>query len=111
MSEKKINNASLPEEERDVNVEEIDEAPIFTLTDTDTGEEKDFELIASAEIDEVLYYALVPADEESEEYAILRVTEDGDDLVLESIDDDDEFEKVEDYFNDLLFNEVDYDSN
>ena len=109
MSEKKINNAA--EAENDVNVEEIDEAPVFTLTDTDSGEEKDFELLASAEIDGVLYYALVPADEESEEYAILRVTEDGDDLILESIDDDDEFEKAEDYFNDLLFNEVDYDSN
>ena len=109
MSEKKINNAA--EAENDVNVEEIDEAPIFTLTDTDSGEEKDFELLASAEIDGVLYYALVPADEESEEYAILRVTEDGDDLILESIDDDDEVEKAEDYFNDLLFNEVDYDSN
>ena len=108
MSDKKMNNSAEPE--KDVNIEEIDEAPVFTLTDTDTGEEKDFELIASAEIDEVLYYALVPADEESEEYAILRVTEDGDDLVLESIDDDDEFEKVEDYFNDLLFNEVDYDN-
>ena len=108
MSEKKINNAA--EAENDVNVEEIDEAPIFTLTDTDSGEEKDFELLASAEIDGVLYYALVPADEESEEYAILRVTEDGDDLILESIDDDDEFEKAEDYFNDLLFNEVDYDA-
>jgi hypothetical protein len=110
MSDKKMNNSIEPEKENDVNIEEIDEAPVFTLTDTDTGEEKDFELIASAEIDEVLYYALVPADEESEEYAILRVTEDGDDLVLESIDDDDEFEKVEDYFNDLLFNEVDYDN-
>ena len=109
MSDKKINNAA--EAENDVNIEEIDEAPVFTLTDTDSGEEKDFELLASAEIDGALYYALVPADEESEEYAILRVTEDGDDLILESIDDDDEFEKVEDYFNDLLFNEVDYDSN
>ena len=91
------------------NVEELDEAPIFTLTDEDTGEEKDFELIARAEIDDVLYFALVPADEESEEYAILRVTEDGDDIILESIEDDDEFEKAEDYFNDLLFNEIDYD--
>ena len=91
------------------NVEELDEAPIFTLTDEDTGEEKDFELIARAEIDDVLYFALGPADEESEEYAILRVTEDGDDIILESIEDDDEFEKAEDYFNDLLFNEIDYD--
>ncbi len=93
-----------------VNVEELDEAPVFTLTDEETGEEKDFALIARAEIDDQLYFALEPADEESEEYVILKVFEDGDDIVLESIDDDDEFEKVEDFFNDLLFNEIDYDA-
>ena len=95
---------NLPEDEK-----ELEEVPVFTLTDEETGEEKDFELLARATIDEKLYFALVPADEESEEYAILRVTEDGDDIILESIEDDDEFEKAEDYFNDLLFNEIDYD--
>ena len=92
------------------NFEELDEAPVFTLTDEETGEEKDFALIARAEIDGQLYFALEPADEESDEYVILKVFEDGDDIVLESIDDDDEFEKVEDFFNDLLFNEIDYDA-
>ena len=92
--------------------EEFKQEDIFTLTDEETGEEKDFELLARATIDEKLYFALVPADEEeAEEYVILRVTEDGDDLVLESVDDDDEFEKVEEYFNDLFFNEIDYDAN
>jgi hypothetical protein len=38
------------------------------------------------------------------------VFEDGDDIILESIDDDDEFEKAEDYFNDLFFSEIDYDA-
>ena len=85
---------------------------IYTLTDEDTGEEIDFQLIARATNDEVLYFALVPAnDDECEEYVILRVTEDGEDIILESIEDDDEFEKVEEYFNDLLFGEVDYDEN
>ena len=93
-----------------MNVPEFEEAPVFTLTDEETGEEKDFALIARAEIDGNLYFALEPADEESEEYVILKVFEDGDDIILESVDDDDEFEKVEDYFNDLLFNEVDYDA-
>ena len=91
------------------NLEE-EEIPVITLTDEE-GVEKDFELIAQTEIEGKLYFALVPADEESDEYVILRVTEDGDDLVLETIDDDEEFEKVEDYFNDLLFGEVDYDNN
>ena len=96
---------NLPEEE------EFDEVPVFTLTDEETGEEKDFELLARAELDDKLYFALVPANEESEEYVILRVEEDGDDLILETIDSDEEFEKVEDYFNDLFFNEIDYDQN
>ena len=90
---------------------EFDEIPVFTLTDEETGEEKDFELLARAELDEKLYFALVPANEESEEYVILRVEEDGDDLIHETIDSDEEFEKVEDYFNDLFFNEIDYDQN
>ena len=93
-------------------IKEFDEMedPIFTLTDEETGEEKDFALIARAEIDDQLYFALEPADEESDEYVILKVFEDGDDIILESVDDDDEFEKVEDYFNDLFFNEIDYDA-
>lgn len=90
--------------------EEMEESPIYTLTDEETGEEKDFELLAEGTIDGKLYFALAPADEESEEYVILRVTEDGEDLLLESIEDDDEFEKAEDYFNDLFFSEVDYDN-
>ena len=89
--------------------EELDEN-IITLTDEETGEECEFELLARATIDEKLYFALVPADDEdAEEYVILRVSEDGDDILMESIEDDDEFEKVEEYFNDLFFSEVDYD--
>ena len=98
--------------EKNINeeVEELEEM-VYTLTDEETGEELDFQLIARATIDEVLYFAPVPAeDEECEEYVILRVTEDGEDLLLESIDDDDEFDKVEDYFNDLLFSDADYDA-
>ena len=91
--------------------EELDEAPVFTLTDEETGEELDFELLAKATIDDKDYFALVPAgDEEAEEYVILAVEEDGDDLLLSNIEDDDEFDKVEEYFNDLFFSEVDYDA-
>ncbi len=95
---------NLPAEE-----DELEEVNVFTLTDEETGEEKDFELLAKAEIDGNLYFALIPADEESEEYYIFRVQEDKDDILLESIENDDEFEKAEDYFNDLFFNEIDYD--
>ena len=90
--------------------EELDEN-IITLTDEETGEEQDFEIWAQATIDEKLYFALVPVEDDGEEYVILRATVDGEDLIFETIDDDDEFEKAEDYFNDLLFSEVDYDEN
>jgi len=96
--------------EKNIPEEEL-EAPVFTLTDEETGEQLDFTLLADAELDGKLYYALEPAgDEESEEYVILRVIEDGDDVILETIEDDDEFEKLEDYFNDLFFNSIDYDA-
>ena len=91
--------------------EENEEVQVYTLVDEETGEEFDFELVADAKIDDKRYFALVPADDENAtEYVILQVTEDGDDFLLSSIEDDDEFDKVEDYFNDLLFNEVDYDA-
>ena len=94
---------------KNIQPEELDPI-IYTLTDEETGEEQDFELIAEATLDDTLYYALIPTAEESEEYVILKVIGEGDDVVLESIDDDDEFDKVADYFNDLLFSEVDYDA-
>ena len=97
------------------NVEEIVdeelESNIITLTDEETGEEVDFELYARATIDGNTYFALVPCDENDDEYVILKATEEGDDILFETIESDEEFEKVEDYFNDLLFNEVDYDEN
>jgi hypothetical protein len=99
----------MQDNEKNINGEEFEEVQVFTLTDEETGEEQNFTLLAEAEIDGKLYYALEPADEESEEYVILRVVEDGDDLILETVDDDEEFEKTEDYFNDLFFNEINYD--
>lgn len=82
----------------------------IVLVDEETGEEKAFDVIAKDVIDDKLYFALVPTDdEEAEEYYILRATIDGDDILFETVDDDDEFDKVEDYFNDLLFSEIDYD--
>ena len=96
-------NINLPEEEEELGV--------ITLTDEETGEDIDFEVYASANIDGNTYYALVPVDEQGDEYIILKATPDGEDVLFETVDDDDEFEKVEEYFNDLLFNEVNYDEN
>ena len=89
-----------------------EEVGIYTLTDLETGEEEDFELLAQAELEGTLYMALAPIENEAEEFVILKAvpTEDGEtDLV--DIEDDEEFDRVADYFEDLLFADADYDEN
>ena len=93
--------------EKEVNEEALDN--IITLTDEETGEEIEFELYARCEMDNNLYFAVVPVKDNKDEYVILKATVDGDDMLFETVMDDEEFEKVEDYFNDLLFSDVDYD--
>lgn len=91
--------------------DELFNEEIFTLTDEE-GNEKQFELIGSQEIDGNTYLALVPVeDNENDEYVILKVADDEEsgEEILVTIDDDDEFDRVADFFNDMLFDEVDYD--
>lgn len=92
--------------------EEFYDESVYTLTDED-GNEEDFVLLGSAEIEDKVYLALVPssqADNDNAEYVILRQDKDenGDDLLV-TIDDDEEFDSVADLFEDELFGEVDYD--
>ena len=91
--------------------DELFNEEIFTLSDEE-GNEKQYELIGSQEIDGNTYLALVPIeDNENEEYVILKVADDEEsgEEILVTIDDDDEFDRVADFFNDMLFDEVDYD--
>ncbi len=83
---------------------------IYTLTDED-GNENQFELIGSREIDGCTYLALVPIDDnDDEEYVILKIEVDDDgEETLVTINDDDEFDRVADIFDDELFGSVDYD--
>ena len=84
---------------------------LYTLTDED-GNELQFELIGKAELKGVQYFAFVPADGDSDgefcEYTILKAVVENGEEILVSIDDDDEFEKVADYFDDE-FSDIDYD--
>lgn len=94
-----------------------DESVFCTLTDED-GKEIDFEIIGEAEIDGAIYYAMSPVGEESEnddgivEYVLLKksVDEEGEE-VLVTVDDEDEFDKVANFFDDFLDDEADYDLN
>ncbi len=86
----------------------------YTLTDEE-GNEMKFELIAKAELKDTQYYAFVPADAADDEegiceYTILKsVMEDGEEMLV-SVDDDEEFDDVADYFDDLFSEEIDYDA-
>ncbi len=92
---------------------EDDEVEIFTLTDED-GNEIEFVLLDTYELDGVTYYAMSELDEDGnekgDEYVILKIEKDeetGEDMLV-SVDDDEEFDRVADYFDDAL-NTVDYD--
>ncbi|MBO4453021.1 MAG: DUF1292 domain-containing protein [Clostridia bacterium] len=82
---------------------------IFTLTDED-GNESEFELIGTLNMDDCDYLALIPLDGEEDEYVILKVTtdEDGEELLV-TIDDDDEFDRIADAFEDKFMDECDLD--
>lgn len=89
---------------------------VYTLTDEETGEESQFELLAEADIEGAHYMALAPVDapqaEDEEEggYVILRAEEEDGETVLYTVDDDDTFQKVADFFDDLFFSDIDYDA-
>ena len=94
--------------------DEIFENEYYTLTDEE-GNELQFELIGSCELDGNEYFALVPVEEADKkddvvEYVLLKKEKDenGEDILV-TIDDDDEFDKIADIFEDELFNEVDLD--
>ena len=103
----------------------------YTLTDED-GNEIEFELIGSAEIKGVEYFAMIPADaaekaqaeggfceyvilkkekDENGEYVILKKEKDenGEDSFV-TIDDDEEFDDAADVFDDMFSEEIDYDA-
>ena len=94
------------------------ESAVFTLTDED-GNEIEFEVIGQHEMNGEHYVALLPADEEEKatkdgdfewEYVILKLAKDGDEEILVTVDDDEEFDNIADYFDDLFSQEIDYDA-
>lgn len=90
-------------------MDELFDGETYTLTDED-GNENPFELLGSAEINGKTYMALEPVDG-NDQYVILRreTAPDGDETLV-TIDDDEEFDRVADYFEDTLFAEIDYDA-
>ena len=85
--------------------ENIFEENIVPLIDED-GNEVKFEIITDTEYEGATYLALIPAEDDSEEYFILKVVaseDDPDELEdLIEIEDDEEFQKVADIFDEIL---------
>lgn len=83
------------------------EEDTFTLTDEE-GVERDFDVLAKMEFEGNIYYALIPTDSDEEEYIVLKyIIDENDDEVLITVDDDAEFERVAEAFNDELTMEYD----
>lgn len=101
----------MAEELKNTLPEDDDATYTYTLTDEE-GREYEFVLLGTCEADGKTYYALAPVDEkESDEYVILRGEEDEDgEISLVTIEDDEEFDKIAEFFDDELFNEIDCDA-
>lgn len=85
------------------------EADRVTLTDEE-GVERDFDIIGTLEMDGNEYFALVAVDGDEDEYIVLKAVEENGEEVLITIDDDDEFDKVADAFDNELMEEYDLDA-
>ena len=61
-----------------------------------------FELFDIVEVDEQEYALLLPVgEEENDEVVLMKITKDGDEYLFETIDDDEEFEKVANYVENM----------
>lgn len=89
-------------------------ADILTLVDEE-GSEHEFEVVGSDEVDGQRYMALVPVFEDgadllddSGELIILRVLDEDGEEILEDIDDEEEFDRIADFFMNQLADEFEF---
>ena len=95
-----------PRDNRDDEVFEEMEPEIIYIPDED-GNEEEFEVIMKFEVDgsDKKYMMVVPLDgggDDTDEVYAFRYEEDGDELKLYTIDDEEEWNLVEETFNTLL---------
>ena len=94
---------------KDVIYEDVEKAPVYTLIAED-GTEDEYMCRAQMVIDGKLYFALATKEDwENDDFGICLVTEDGDDILLYPLDDDEQYDRIYDAFGDLLFDELKYD--
>ena len=79
-----------------------------TLTDEE-GVEREFDIIGTLEMDGCEYFALVAVEGDEDEYIVLKAVEEDGEEVLITIDDDEEFDRVADAFDNEMMEEIDLD--
>jgi len=99
----------------EMNEELEGEREFYTLVDEDNGEEIEFEKIAEVELDGKKYVAMIPAaadlsEDGFYEYIILRVEESEDGVDFVSPDTEAEEELVEQAFDQIFSEAIDYDA-
>lgn len=78
-----------------------DEDQIIETVD-ENGNVVKFELFDIVEVDEKEYALLLPVEEEeSDEVVLMRLSKDGKEYLFETIEDDEEFEKVAEYVENM----------
>lgn len=78
-----------------------DEDQIIETVD-ENGKVVRFELFDVVEVDEQEYALLLPVEtEENDELVLMRLTKDGDEYLFETIEDDEEFDKVATYVENM----------
>ena len=91
---------------------ENNEREFVTLEDEE-GNVTEFELIDEVEMNGTRYFAIIVAEDGDKtfcEYGIVKLVVENGEEMLTSVDDDAEYEKVADYFDEHLASEIDYDA-
>lgn len=94
-----------------------DGADLFTLEDED-GVEQQFQFIDEYEENGIVYYALVPYDENAAEsldsdgeLVVLKLENENGEDILSTIDDDDEYDRIGNIFMNRIQDDYDSDEN
>jgi uncharacterized protein YrzB (UPF0473 family) len=82
--------------------EEKEEKQLIETID-ENGDVVNFELFDIVEFEEKEYALLLPAEseEDNDEVVLMHLTKEGEDYLFEAIEDDDEFNKVSEYIENL----------
>ncbi len=75
---------------------------IITLIDEETGEKKEFEVVATLKINDTEYAILLPTDEDTDEGLVFKVVKENGEEILQYVDNDEEIEEVAKAYDEMI---------